>query len=223
MNKLNIFSIEGTQAGNAEFPKEFFAEGNKALLSQALHVYRDRKHPGLGYAKTRAEVDITKKKIYRQKGTGGARHGASSAHIFVGGGVAHGPKGVKRELTLPQNMRRKAMHVALTMKANDGEVVVASGLATIAKTAQAQKLMNAVRGTESKKNQKFTFVLAEYKEEVVRAIRNLAHAEVLTVGNLNAYSVSFGGIIILDEAIVGTKPEKKAAVKKVTTQTKAKK
>jgi large subunit ribosomal protein L4 len=210
MNKLNVFSIEGKQSGQAALPKELVAEHNPALLDQAIHIYQDRKHPGLSYAKTRAEVNITKKKIYRQKGTGGARHGAASAPIFVGGGVTHGPKGVKRELVLPQAMRRKAMKVALTAKVEAGEVVVASGIATIAKTAQAQKLVKAI---SAKKNQKFTFVLSEYSEEVVRALRNLANVEVLVFSNLNAYSIAFGGIIILDEKLVEAKKTTRKAAK----------
>ena len=126
--------------------------------------------------------------------------------------MAHGPKGIKRELVLPQAMRRKAMHIALTMKANEGEVVVASNLSTITKTNQAQKLVKAI---SKKKGQKFTFVLAEYKEEVVRALRNLANAEIMTLGNLNAYSVAFGGIIILDDQITEVKAEKKVVKKTV--------
>ncbi|MBI1872200.1 50S ribosomal protein L4, partial [Candidatus Collierbacteria bacterium] len=71
---------------------------NEALLSQVIHVYRANTHQNTSKVKTRGEVNRTTKKVYRQKGTGNARHGARSAPIYVGGGVAHGPSGVSPAL-----------------------------------------------------------------------------------------------------------------------------
>lgn len=202
MDKLNIYDLKGKEAGNAQLPKELHAEPNKKLLAQAMHVYRDHQHGGFAYAKTRAEVDITKKKIYRQKGTGGARHGASSAHIFVGGGVAHGPKGFKRELILPQAMRKKAMQVAMTMKAQDGKVVVVSGLETVAKTRDFKAILKQF-SNEGK--QRMTVVLKDDNTVVTRALRNIANLTIMPMRALNAYDVFLGGIIVLDSQLIESK------------------
>src|SRR3990170_7427665 len=127
MIKLTIYSAKGTRKGSTNLPKSFIEKENLALLSQAVRVYEDRKHPGLSKVKTRGEVTASTRKIYRQKGTGGARHGAISAPIFVGGGIAHGPKGVKRILSLPKKMRKKALISSLNWKLKDSELFVIDG------------------------------------------------------------------------------------------------
>jgi large subunit ribosomal protein L4 len=105
MLKVDLYSFEGKKKENATLPKEYDVKPNLILLSQAIHVFESREHLGLARTKTRSEVAISTKKIYRQKGTGGARHGAKSAPIFVGGGTAHGPKGVKRILRLSESQK----------------------------------------------------------------------------------------------------------------------
>lgn len=220
MNKLNIYNLEGKEVGSASLPVEFSSEPNRKLLAQAMHIYRDRQHPTTGYAKTRAEVDITKKKIYRQKGTGGARHGASSAHIFVGGGVAHGPKGVKRELVLPQAMRRKAMKVAMSMKASDGKVVVVSDLGNLNKTREFKSVLSQF-GRDGK--QRLTVVLKDDNKIAIRALRNISNVVVTPKRLLNAYDIFLGGIIILDGALIEEKLAKKSTTKKAQTRKVAKK
>src|SRR3972149_10400244 len=127
MLKVNTYSLKGTKLTPTSLPKAWETAVNLNLLAQAIHVYEDRSHNALAKAQTRAEVERTKKKWYRQKGTGGARHGAKSAPIFVGGGVAHGPRPVKRELTLPKKMARQAFSVALTLKAKEGKVLGLKG------------------------------------------------------------------------------------------------
>jgi len=93
---------KGAKAGGVILPKEFGIKVNPLLLAQAIYVYEDRAHVGLRKTKTRSEVERTTKKVYRQKGTGGARHGSRRAPIFVGGGVALGPRPLKREVLLNQ-------------------------------------------------------------------------------------------------------------------------
>ena len=112
---------------------------NKILLTQAIRVYTARRHPGLSKVKTRGEVIASTRKIYRQKGTGQARHGAISAPIFVGGGVAHGPKGVKRQLSLPKKMRRKALSIALSVKAKEGNLLVVEGISKLKKNKRGSQ------------------------------------------------------------------------------------
>lgn len=203
MAKANVYSAKGTKTGSYSLPKTFGEKENLAILAQAIRVYEDRKHLGLAKAKTRAEIERTKKKWYRQKGTGGARHGARSAPIFVGGGVAHGPKGVKRTLTLPAKMKRKALNVALSLKAKEAEVVLVDGLNTLKKAKDVQNLINKIVKNEAKdkKVTRFTFVVSDEAWGVARVLANIKNTLVVPFGSLNAYSAFFGGILVFDKGI----------------------
>jgi large subunit ribosomal protein L4 len=90
--KVAIVDVSGASKGNMTLPAEIFGViPNKALLAQAVRVYLANQRQGNASTQTRGEVVGSTRKIYRQKGTGRARHGAIKAPIFVGGGVAHGP------------------------------------------------------------------------------------------------------------------------------------
>ena len=103
-----VFSLAGTAVGNVSLPKETFgAKVNEKLLAQAVRVYSTNQKVMPGSTKKRGEVHGTTAKMYKQKGTGRARHGAKTAPIFVGGGVAFGPKPRKIQLHLPPKMKRQ--------------------------------------------------------------------------------------------------------------------
>ena len=148
MSKLNVYTSKGTQKTSMSLPKKFSEQENMALLAQAIRVYEDKLHLGLSKTKTRGEVALSKRKAWRQKGTGRARHGARSAPIFAGGGVTHGPKGVKTKLGLPKKMRRKALGVALSIKAKNGKVLVVDGLSSLKKTKEAAALLDNISKKE---------------------------------------------------------------------------
>lgn len=208
MTKLDVFSARGVKKEAVNLPKDFIEKENPALLAQAIRVYEGRRHPGLSKTKTRGEITASKRKIYRQKGTGKARHGALSAPIFVGGGKAHGPKGVKRKLELPKKMRRKAVGVALGMKVKNGDLLVIDGLSSLKKTKEAQKLVDKIL-TNRKKKDRISFLLSEKNFSAVRAIRNLPNAEAISFHNLNAYQVFHGGVLLLDKEILTSKTKAK--------------
>ena len=210
MNKANIYTARGIKKAAFTLPKSFSQEENLALLAQAVRVYEDRLHPGLAKVKTRADVDRTKKKLYRQKGTGGARHGARSAPIFVGGGVAHGPKGVKRILSLPTNMKRKALWVALSLKAKEGEITLVEGLSTLKKTKEAQSLIAKIAKNEGKEKRisKYTFVLSDLNLGAAKVLGNIDGANVVPYKSLNAYLAYLGGMLVFDKEIFAGKTQK---------------
>src|SRR3989344_8061779 len=88
-----MYDVKGAKNGVYVLPKEVFgAKINQPLMAQAVRVYLANQRQGNAHTKSRGEITLTTAKWYRQKGTGRARHGAKSAPIFVGGGVAHGPK-----------------------------------------------------------------------------------------------------------------------------------
>lgn len=195
--KITNYSIKGTKLTDLSLPKEFSAvKKNLVLLAQAIRVYEERSHTGLADTKTRAEVNRTKKKWYKQKGTGGARHGAKSAPIFVGGGVAHGPKPIRRILTLPKKMAREALLQALNLKLVGQKVAAVTGVEKFTKTSQVKALLKKLPPAA-----KYTFVLNEKKFGAKRFFRNIPEVKVLFYKNLNAFDVFRGGKIIFDTSI----------------------
>lgn len=207
MLKVNSYSNKGIKlAGTVTLPTLWEAKMNRALLAQAIRVYGDRAHIGEAYTKGRGEINRTTKKWYKQKGTGGARHGARSAPIFVGGGVAHGPKGVSRTLTLPTTMKRKATAIAMTQAVKEERVM--AGELNFKKTNEAQKFIDKVI---TRKNPKVTFVMSAENADTKRYLRNIENVRVLNFLDLNVFDIFFGGSIVLDGSIF--KAVKKAVAK----------
>lgn len=216
--KVTIYSAKGVKTGELTLPKEFGEEVNMNLLAQAIRVYDERSHTGMAKAQTRSEVNRTTKKLYKQKGTGGARHGSRRAPIFVGGGVAHGPRPLRRELTLPLKMRKKALAVSFSLKGKVGQVAAVSGLDKVKKTKEAQELITKLF-KDLKDVKKLTFALSESGIGATRVLRNIKNIIVLPYKNLNAYQVFFGGGLIIDKAVF-EKVTKEKTEKKTVKKTK---
>ncbi len=195
MLKVDSYSAKGTKLTAVTLPKEWERE-NLPLLAQAMRVYEDRSHFGLRKTKTRGDVNRTTKKVYKQKGTGGARHGARSAPIYVGGGIAFGPRGVKRILTLPQSLKRRALEVSLTQAVKEKRVLVSD--LNFKKTNEAQTFINKVLGKEEVR---IIFVIKKENIGFSRYLRNIRNVRVVSYLNLNAYDVFYGGNIIFDKSI----------------------
>lgn len=196
MAKINTYSIKGTKLEDITLPKEFSVEKNLPLLAQAIRVYEERSHVGLADTKTRSEINKTKKKWYKQKGTGGARHGAKSAPIFVGGGVTHGPKPVRRVLSLPKKMVKKALYQALSVKLAKDEVVAVSGIEKVAKTSEVAAFLKKIGKTK-----RHTFILSEKNLTVAKYLRNIVGVEIAPYKNLNAFNTLFGGTLVFDSEV----------------------
>ncbi|MBI3443526.1 50S ribosomal protein L4 [Candidatus Woesebacteria bacterium] len=205
MLKVDLYSSKGVKKEKISIPKEIETEGNLNLVAQAVHVYEERAHIGLSKAKTRSEVNKTKKKAYRQKGTGSARHGARSAPIFVGGGVAHGPKPVKRNLSLPKKMRKKALFEAITLKVKEDKAFAVEGLSSIGKTKQVAGLLEKLGVL----NKRTIFVVSE-KNSLPRLVRNIKNSKVVSYKDTNAYEIFLAEFILFDsELFKGTRRKKK--------------
>lgn len=170
----------------------FGQKPNKVLLAQAIRVVLSNKRTAHAKTKSRGEVNRTTKKIYRQKGTGGARHGSRSAPIYVGGGIAHGPDGLQNyHLKLPTKMRRQALISALSSRVQEGSLIVAD-IETAQKTKEVAKVLQ--------ENGNSTLV---YKSNVLyRAARNLKDVNLVAANQLTAYDALVGKyLVITREAI----------------------
>lgn len=212
--KAKVYTVKGLAKDDITLPKEYAVSSNVSLLAQAIRVYEDRTHFGLNKVKTRAEVNMTRKKLYKQKGTGGARHGSKSAHIFVGGGVAHGPTGMKRDLVLPLNMKKKALTVALSSKFADKKAILVDGLTKIAKTNEASKLITTLKKLSDVKSQALV-VLGNDAVKISRFFKNIKDTETVKFSDLNAFLVLKKSLILIDSNVfekakpVSTKVSKK--------------
>lgn len=201
-----MYDVKGAKNGSLALPKEVFgAKINQPLMAQAVRVYLANQRQGNASTKSRGDIILTTAKWYRQKGTGRARHGAKSAPIFVGGGLAHGPKPKDYSLNLPQKMKKAALYSALSLKAKDGEIKVLSGLSKIEpKSKQMSSLIQKV--TDSKKISAKVLLVTSANpkdlENVYRAGRNIENMEILNARLLNTYQVlKHKNLIFMKESI----------------------
>lgn len=214
MLKIQKFTAKGIKGEDVALPKDLDVKVNLPLLAQAVYVYENRRHVGLRKTKTRSEVNRTSKKLYKQKGTGGARHGSKRAPIFVGGGIALGPRPIKREIVLNQSMKSKAKVMAFSLKASEKEMVFVSGISKIEKTKEAGILIKSLeKATNSKR---FTFVLSENAKIAGRSIANLKNAVHVSYKDANAFDIFRGGMIVMDEEIFESKDNKDSKDSKET-------
>ena len=202
MPKADLYTITGRKSGQKSLPKEIFgAPINKQLMAQAVRVYLSNQRRAKAKTKTRAEVRGSRRKIWRQKGTGRARHGDRYAPIFVGGGRAHGPTGKENyKLKMSKAMKKKALFSALTIKLKEKEVIAIKGLTKIEpKTKEMAKVITSLPLKEKKK---VLLVLPEILENVIRAGRNLAGVELAQANQLNTYQVlKHGQLVFMEESI----------------------
>ena len=191
-------------------PKEIFAaQVNPLLMAQAVRVYLANQRKAHPKTKTRAEVNRTKAKWYRQKGTGRARHGSRAAPIFIGGGVVHGPTGNQNyKLKMPKKMRKAALFSALTSKFKNDDILLVRGLEKIrpktkrmAEALEKLKVTPLPEGQESQKL-KVILVLPKPLKNLVLAARNLRNLEIVQAADLNTYQVLANDkLIFLPESI----------------------
>lgn len=204
--KAKIYTLKGEAKADFALPKEYEKVSAVSLLAQAVRVYEDRTHFGLSRVKTRSEVNISRKKIYKQKGTGGARHGAKSAHIFVGGGVVHGPTGMKRDLKMPINMKKAALLAALSNKFESKKAVLVEGLAKISKTNEAGKAIELIKKATEVKS-KVLVVLGSKDVTISRFFKNIKDVETVKFSDLNAFLVLKKSLILIDSNVFEVKKE----------------
>ncbi len=198
---VDVLDIKGAVVGSITLPKEVFGvEINKPLLAQAVRVYRANQRQGTASTKTRGQVQGSTRKIYRQKGTGRARHGGVRAPIFVHGGIAHGPKPQDHSLIFPQKMRQAAMRSALSARVSTNGVRVVDGLANMTgKTKEAVTLVNALTNG---KNKKMLFVVADTAGTFIQGVRNIEGITYTNVKQLNTYDVlNYAQVILMKDVV----------------------
>lgn len=177
-----IHNMAGETVGDVELRDDIFdAPVSKPLMHQALVRQQANARLGTHNTKTRGEVRGSTRKIWRQKGTGRARHGSIKVNLWPGGGVTFGPKPRSYRKSMPRKMRRAAYRSALSVKAQEGQIVVLDALEMGAPKTREMVEMLARLELEGS----VLIMLPEKNENVERSARNLADVKTLRAAYLN--------------------------------------
>ena len=184
MSEVDIYNSEKKKVGSIDFPQSIDTRENSALLHQVVVAQLANRRLGTSKVKNRHEVSGSTRKIYRQKGTGCARHGDIKAPLFIGGGQAFGPKPRSYEVRLPQKIREGALGAAVLHRKNEGKLWIIEGLEfKEPKTSKAAELFEkfGIAGA--------LVVVEKGLANAVKSIRNLERFKVCGPENLNVVDI----------------------------------
>ncbi len=178
-------------------------EPQESVLHEVVRWQLSKRRRGTASTKTRGKVVGSTAKIYPQKGTGRARHGSRKAPIFVGGGIAFGPKPRDYAYTLPKRVRRLGLHMALAARAEEGKLTLVESFDLSGKTKEfvAWAGQNGFDGSER-------VLLVTDDELARRAARNLPWVDVLPGRGINVFDILRNQAIIADAALFDLEEER---------------
>ena len=197
--KLDIVTLDGGNAGSLELSDAIFGlEPRADLLARMVRYQLAKRRAGTHKTKGRSEVDRSRKKIYKQKGTGGARHGAASAPQFRGGGKAFGPVVRDHAHELPKKVKALALRHALSSKAKD------AGLIIIDDAKLPEPKTKILLGHFGKLDLSSALVIggAEIDVNFGLAARSIPNVDVLPVQGINVYDILRRDKLVLTRSAV---------------------
>ena len=195
--KTDVMTLAAKKAGSIDLADEVFGlEPRVDILHRVVRWQRAKKQAGTHKVKTRSETSYSTKKIYRQKGTGGARHGDRNAPIFRKGGVYKGPTPRSHAHELPKKFRKLGLKHALSAKAIAGEIVILEDCEM--KEGKTKALAKALEGLGLKK----ALVIdgAEVNANFAQAAQNIADVDVLPSAGANVYDILRRDTLVLTKA-----------------------
>ena len=194
--KHDVIKLDGGKAGSVELGYEIFdIEPRVDILHRVVRWQRNNAQAGTHKVKTRSEVSYSTKKIYRQKGTGGARHGARSAPIFRGGGIYKGPTPRSHGHDLPKNIRRMGLKMAISAKAKSGSLVIIDDIVSDGKTSSLAKQIKSL-------GWKRALIIDGQKvnAEFAQAARNIDGLDILPSVGANVFDILKRDTLIITKA-----------------------
>jgi large subunit ribosomal protein L4 len=195
--KLDVITLEAGKAGDIDLSDDIFGlEPRADLLHRVVRWQRAKAQAGTHSVLGKSDVSYSTKKIYRQKGTGGARHGSRKAPIFRHGGVYKGPTPRSHAFDLPKKVRALGLKHALSAKVAAGELVIVDSLNI------AEAKTSAVAKAVKENGWKRVLVIdgAEVNENFARAARNLEGVDVLPSMGANVYDILRRDTLVLTRA-----------------------
>ncbi len=197
--EIAVKTLDGTDAGSVTLSDDIFGlEPRADILHRCVTWQLARRQAGTHRTKGRSEINRTTKKMYKQKGTGNARHGAASAPQFRGGGRAFGPVVRSHAFDLPKKVRALALKHALSSKVKANSIVVVDNVSLTDPKTKALKERFAQLGWAS------VLIVdgAQVEENVALAARNLPYVDVLPVQGINVYDILRRDTLVLTKAAV---------------------
>ena len=186
--ELAVLKIDGTESGKKVTLNEqvFGLEPNDHAIYLDVKQYLANQRQGTHKSKERWEVSYSTKKIVRQKGSGGARHGSIKSNIFVGGGRVFGPQPRDYGFKLNKKLKQLARFSALSYKAKDNVITVVEPFAMEApKTKEFISILNNIKAN----SRRVLFVLPENSNNIYLSSRNLENVKVINVNEINTYDI----------------------------------
>ena len=194
--KLNVIKLDGAKAGSVELGDDVFGlEPRADILHRVVRWQRNNAQAGTHKVKTRSETSYSTKKIYRQKGTGGARHGDRNAPIFRKGGIYKGPTPRSHGHDLPKKVRKLGLKHALSAKLKSGDLVIIDEVASDGKTASLAKQVKSL-------GWKRALIIdgSEVNASFAQAARNVEGLDVLPSMGANVYDILKRDTLVLTKA-----------------------
>ena len=196
-----VVGIDGTQKGTISLPASIFSvTASEQLIAQSVRVYQANQRQGGAKVKTRGDVAGSRRKIWRPKGNGRARHRDRYARIFVGVGIAHGPVPRDFSLSMSKKMRRKALSAVLTKLYNQGNIVVVDGLEKLTgKTADTVTMLKALSCDmkRSALTRRVCIATPAKVDVVYRSGRNVSNLTVREAQRLTTYELLLQSKLVL--------------------------
>jgi large subunit ribosomal protein L4 len=192
MSTVAVFDIQGKRVGEVALPPALEQKPHTAVLHEALVWQMAGRRRGTHATKTRGMVARSTRKLYRQKGTGRARHGARGAPVFVGGGIVFGPQPRSHAYRLPRQVRRLALRSALAAKAAEGRFAVINRLTLERpRTRALAGLLRGIGGDEPPPARRGAVLLITAAPDpvVARSAANLPWLRVLPATALNVHDI----------------------------------
>ena len=186
--ELPVLKIDGTDSGKKVVldEKVFGIEPNDHAIYLDVVQYLANRRQGTAKTKDRSEIAHSTKKLGRQKGGGGARHGSRKAGIFVGGGRVHGPKPRDYRTKLNKKVKSLARISALSYKAKENGIILVEPFAMDApKTKEFRGILDAIKAGD----RKILFVLPQNSDNIFLSSRNLPEVKVISVDEINTYAI----------------------------------
>lgn len=199
---VDVYTVDGKVAGKMDLQSSIFdAPINENIMAQAVRVQLANKRGGTVSTKNRGEVRGSTRKIYKQKGTGRARHGGIRAPIFVKGGIAFGPRPRDYSLSFPKKMKKNALFSALSSKLKENEIKLVKGLETI--DFKTKAVISVLKNLKvDKKRGGILLVLPNNNTDLWKASRNIEGMHTKVAKQLNTVDVlSSKTLIIMDLAV----------------------
>ena len=194
--KLKVIKMNGASAGSIELGEDIFGLDPRIdILHRVVRWQRNKAQAGTHKVKTRSETSYSRKKIYRQKGTGGARHGDRNAPIFRKGGIYKGPTTRSHAHDLPKKVRTLGLKHALSAKAKEGALVILDKATASGKTAELAKQVKEL-------GWKRALVIdgAEVNGDFAQAARNIDGLDILPTIGANVYDILKRDTLVLTKA-----------------------